>query len=430
MIKILLFSLSLLSNLLAQDIPLSWIDSQKQKTNYKKYHSNIEPQGLSNDQEVNIENKLENIILSHNKIFKHLSVKYKNLDRLDIGLGFNASGSLGLFSFGKSSSIELIWRRKENLKKETKEITIDINPLMSTEELHKSLESHINRIVSFQNINNKIKRRITQTLYKDAKKINYFSKLVLETPQIGNWYINSFLRNYYFSSSIGFTEDLSLGYEKRFRFRFKVNQTPLRVEDKKYNPFIMSVMNTLNIIQMRDNLQDGLDLYRCRAMIDFELGFDLFFFSKSIGKGFLVEFQKNDKFSTPIQTKDYLHHRIISKATNSINHLISQKELDGGDFELNQVRYRFALSGELNFVLASIEKSSSIDLHFKRTETDVFDDDDEENKKLNIHNPKSDPIRLKQIDYRNRLKLSFGIPYINKIRMRPSIEYRYRPISQ
>lgn len=427
MIKILLLSITILSSLQAQDIPLSWIEPQNQKTNNKKYLSNLDPQGLSNDQEINIDNKLENIITSHNRIIKRLSDKYENLDRLDIGLGFNASGSLGIFSFGKSSSIELIWRRKENLKKEQKEITIDINPLMSTDELYKSLESHMGSIVNFQNINNRIKRKIIKTLYKDAKKINYFSKLVLETPQIGNWYINSFWRNYYFSSSIGFTENLSLGYEKRIRFRFKVNQTPMRIENKKYNPFIMSVMNTLNVLQTRDNLHDGLDLYRCRAMIDFELGFDLFFFSKSVGKGFLVEFKKNDKFSTPIKTKDYFHHRIMSKITNSINNLISQKELDGGALELNQVRYRFALSGELDFVLASIEKSSSIDLHFKRVATDILGDDDEDNKKLNKQILKSNPIGLKQIDYRNRLKFSFGIPYINRIRIRPSIEYRYRP---
>lgn len=430
MIKILLLSVTLLSNLLAQDIPLSWIESQDLKTNNNKYQSPTEPQALSHEQEANIDNKLENIISSHNRITKRLSDKYENLDRLDIGLGFNASGSLGIFSFGKSSSIELIWRRKENTKKELKEITININPLMSADDLYKSLESNMNSIIDFQNINNRIKRRITKTLYKDAKKINYFSKLVLETPQIGNWYINSFSRNYYFSSSIGFTDNLSLGYEKRIRFRFKVNQTPLRVEDKKYNLFIMSVMNTLNVIQMRDNIHDGFDLYRCRAMIDFELGFDLFFFSKSVGKGFLVEFKKNEKFSTPIQTKDYLHHRIMSKVTNSINNIISQKELDGGSLELNQVRYSFALSGEFDFVLASIEKYSSIDLHFKRVETDIFGDDDEDRKKLSKQIHSNNPIGLKQIDYRNRLNFSFGIPYINRIRMRPSIEYRYRPISK
>ncbi len=36
-------------------------------------------------------------------------------------------------------------------------------------------------------------------------------------------------------------------------------------------------------------------------------------------------------------------------------------------------------------------------------------------------------VRLTEVNYRKRLSLKFGVPLIGKIRLRPAIEYRYKP---
>jgi hypothetical protein len=398
----------------AQDIPNSWL-----KLNKNKQFNTTE----NAEEDISlVENKIDNIITTHNRIITRLSEKYPRLDRLDIGLGVNSSGSLGLFSFGKSKAIELIWKKNEVQKSESNEKVINLNPYAGVDAYFQQMKVAMEEVINFSQIKNRIKKKIIKTLYRDAKKVNAFVRTLYATPQVGSWYISGFWRNYYFSSSFGILDSLNLGHEKRIRFRFNILTTPFELAEKKHNKFIHSVFNTLNMIQLRDNLSDGLDLYRCRASIDYSIGFDLFFFSKSIQKGFLVEFKKNTKNTSLIETNDRLHHRLISKVTNKMNSIIATKELDAPNLSLNQVRYSFSLAGELDFVLASFEKETTLDLHFKRNNS--FDMQDKKKKK--IVNSDSKYTSLKQIDYRNRLNFSFGIPYINRIRLRPSIEYRYR----
>jgi hypothetical protein len=35
-------------------------------------------------------------------------------------------------------------------------------------------------------------------------------------------------------------------------------------------------------------------------------------------------------------------------------------------------------------------------------------------------------VKLKQVDYRRRLSVKLGVPFLSKIRVRPSVEYRLK----
>ena len=99
--------------------------------------------------------------------------------------------------------------------------------------------------------------------------------------------------------------------------------------------------------------------------------------------------------------------------------------------DFNQVRYNFGISGEIDLNLVSLEKERDISFHFKRRENKEITID-ESNKIENTYVYQESEaksvqkrLQLKQIDYMHRGSVSFGIPFINRIRIRPSYEYRY-----
>lgn len=418
--KIILFLFISLSAF-ANDIPFEWIGLENANT-------------INTNRLISLSEKITNIQETHNTLLDNLGEKYPNLDRFDLSLGVNSSGSLGIFSFGKSASIEMIWRRKrEERINQDQVITIEITPQMEDDEIANAMIENIKEVISFKRIKNRVRKKLVSTLYKDASKINKLTKKVLNTPQVGNWAISGFWRNYYFSSSFGLFDIFTVGYDKRIRFRFNViNDQKEDSTAGKADKTLVSLMTLFNQIQAHET-NEKLEFYRVRASVAFSAGFDILVFSKSVGKGYLVEFRKNDnfvEFPTLEDTKK-LSGKIVTKVTNKINQIIAKNKLIGNVMDFNQVRYNFGISGEIDLNLVSLEKERDISFHFKRRENKEITID-ESNKIENTYVYQESEaksvqkrLQLKQIDYLHRGSVSFGIPFINRIRIRPSYEYRY-----
>lgn len=410
----------------ANDIPKSWLDSQ--------YKSNA---FIEEDfDQTNLNQKLQSITETHNNVLERLAIKYPNLDRFDLALGVNSSGGIGIYSIGKSKSIEMIWRRRspEKPKAKKEDIIINIDPLKEDSAIAQEMVEQLGEIVDFSQIRGRIKRKIIRTLYRDASRINKFAKMVINTPQVGHWYTSAFWKNYYFSSSFGLLDVLNIGYAKRVRFRFKITRAPYRIESEQSTSLLTRMMGMFNRVNKLENQEDQFDLHRVWASVDFNLDFDILIFSKSIGKGYLVEFRKKE---------DYIDHphanirfgklpaRLVSAVSNTFNQQISKRIENDQDniMAIDRVRYIFGISNSFDLSLVSLEKDSNINFHFKRRKrsTEMVEilsaDNNSNTKELNEHTR----VNLSQIDYRHRASFSFGIPFINRVRIRPSFESRYFP---
>lgn len=390
----------------ASDIPLSWL-----KVNPSQ---NLTATG---------EEKLNSILNSHKVFLDRLGTRYPNLDRFDLSLGVNKSGGLGIFSYGKSSTMELIWKRQAVPLDETVNVEINLTPYSGEKEIADDLVANLREVLDFKLIRGKVRRRIIKTLYQDASKINRFVQTLYHTPQIGQWYVHSFWRNYYFSTSYGILDNLNLGYSKRVRFRFKLNRTPYvlnSTEQKADNRILTGLLSTFNQVTAMENQEDDFDFYRVWASFDINVGFNLLIFSKSVGKGFLVDMRKNNAYTSDQQFSSNFSAKAVSHITNKINGFISNR-LDDREqiMQLDQVRYMFGISKELDLSLVTVEKAADLNFQFRRKRATII-----ENK---IGAPIARAMKsLNQIDYRHRASFSFGLPFINRIRLRPSYEYRYR----
>lgn len=400
------------------DLPQSWLGSSP-----------------SMDLSFETQNKIGGILTTHDSILERLSQKYQNLDRFDLSLGVNSSGGIGIFSYGKSSSMEMIWSREDKEAKEPTVAEIEINPLSTEKEIGDDLVRKMEQILDFKRIRGRVKRRIIRTLYNDASKINTFVQTLYNTPQVGNWYVHGFWRNYYFSSSFGILESLNLGYDKRVRFRFKLNRAPYAANYSRSrvdNRILTGLMNTFNEISANENPDDQFEFYRVWASFDLSTSFDILIFSKSIGKGFLVDLRKNNDYYAPKQDGAKIVSSPVSYITNKINDVISNRLNDSDKtMQLDQVRYRFGVSKELDLSLISIEKEADLNFQFKRIKNKEISESVE--KVFNLAEVKPAPLNLNermkslnQVDYRHRATFSFGLPFVNRVRLRPSYEYRYK----
>jgi hypothetical protein len=410
-----IFLAAFFTNVFSQDIPMSWIDSSvKQKSNDRLSSYAVE--------------KVKTIMNTHSSLINRLDKKFSNLDRLDVAVGINSSGSIGLFSIGKSKTIELVWikdKKKEDSSNDIVEKTIYLTPEMNEADINDQLVQNMREVINFHSLRRGVQRTILKTLYKDASRVNRFVKKLYVTRHVGNIYIKGFWSQYFFSSSFGLLDNLSVGYSKRVRFRFDL---PALDESSssigKPSAYLAGLMKNINKVAQRDNHNDEFDFYRVWADMNIEVGTDLLIFSKSVGKGFLVDFRKTDRFADyPNLDKTFnFGTNIVNAISNQFNGKLKNINKDGTNFPLSQVRYSFLVSKELDLMVASLEKTSEIDFHFKRKTN-------KEKKVTNVVErvePINVPFRLKQIDYRHRAAFSFGIPFINRVRIRPSYEYRYR----
>ena len=112
----------------------------------------------------------------------------------------------------------------------------------------------------------------------------------------------------------------------------------------------------------------------------------------------------------------------VSDITNKITNYLSKDLVDDAStMKLDQIRYLFSVSSELDFSIVSLEKEAELNLQFKR-----IHEDKGISMAKNLKVAEHASASLKQIDYRHRASFSFKIPFIKRVRVRPSYEYRYR----
>ena len=434
MIKFSVLCLLLTTYTYSSDIPTSWIIGGEKETKESFNKSNE----LSEGDLESLENKVEKIYETNNRIVERISNRFPLTERFDIGFGVTTSGSIGIFSVGASKAIEFIWEREEEkvVEPSTSEKTISLYPNMKEGEIQYLLVKNLEAVIDFDSLKPSVRRRIIRTLYKDASRINLLAKTMYKTRQVGHWYTRAFWRIYNFSSSYGILDDLSVGYAKRVRFRFNLNQSPYRYsdgEDSKPSKLLFSLMKRFNEVSNRDSSEDNFWLYRVFTEMSFNVSGDVLVFSKSIGTGYLLDFRRTDKFVPYDHVEDdfKLSSKVVTKVTNYINKFVSKLNTDTKGFPLSQIRYSFAVSSEFDVLMASVEKEAEIQFHFKRVsesnlEKSFFSDLFDTSMPDDMHSDK--PIaKLSQVDYRHRASFSFKVPFVDRIRVRPSYEFRYEP---
>ncbi len=393
-----LFILSLLAFsfcLHAQDIPLSWIGKKTL---------------LKEDSQVYAPEKIESIIKAYEGIIDKANRKYDNLERIDASIGISGQGGIGIFSTGFSKSVEFIWRKETDTPKTMKTLSVTQD---EQQKLKLDLVEQLKSQVDWNSIKPSVRRKILKTLHKDAKKISTFAKTMSSITPPNGWQINSFWRNYYFSFDLGILDFLKVGYDKRIRFRFKITPSKEK-ESSRQSELVDKLFKKISKVDENEiKRETGYNLYRLRASFDLNISGDIKFASLSAGSGFLVEYTKTRK-------ADILKKLNMSSLTIpflSILKTADRAEQNRGLFKLNEVRFGLSVGTEFDIFLASLELESSFELHFRKGI--------KTSRAIDFTSPWD--LALKQIDHRDRLSLTFQVPFLASLRVRPSVENRYEP---
>jgi hypothetical protein len=325
----------------------------------------------------------EKITDSHEDILLNGSLETKEgktrLDRLDVQIGLNASGQMGLLTFAGSSAIEFIWQRNLTTlpgddidEDEQREVEIITN-LDSSDSLFKTLYSEVDKFLNFQKLKRKKRKKIINLLRRDAEKFSNLISDLVYMPQIGDWYVGGFFKNYSFSTGVSLGA-VSLGYNKRIRFRFKINKSPLLLSQtsdltasQKSMELLMNKFNDLGNSSLQFN---QFELKRVFAIHQFSKGLELGLFNISASKGVQIEYKKiksspNSAESISRKKKSF---PIIKFMNESIISRYDRKVYDDSSdkLSLHQIRIKYATENGLDFSLASFEKAGTLEFHYKR----------------------------------------------------------------
>lgn len=314
------------------------------------------------------------IAQEHQSVIQELSYKEKNLrlDRLDLQLGLSSSGELGILTFGASSAVELIWMRPKELDSDDiddeREIILDTNS--TPKNLFNDLRKEIDRFIDLKILNKKSQNRILRTLRKDAEEITSVVSSLVHMPSLYGWYIDGFFKNYAFSVSGKLLGILSAGYDKRIRFRFKVRRAPYRDQEldelNQKQLKLKNLMSQFSLIAQRQNLRDTFKLKRVWTINSIEKDLDLVVANLGISKGIQIEFKKQEDYfqDQTLKPKWIISEKINNKVISSFNRF----DISTSPYELNlrQVRLKYTTETGLDFKLASINKPSTVEFHYKR----------------------------------------------------------------
>lgn len=325
--------------------------------------------------------KIGDIATRHGEIISSkLNAPYGNgklrLDRFDMQVGISASGQIGLLTFSGSPAVEFIWQRNletlpgDDIDEEepTEEVELAVG-LASGEEIFKGMFSEISKFLGEQRL--KKRRKVIRLLRRDAQRISKLVRNLIFMPRIGNWYVGGFFKNYSFSNNLSLGA-ISLGGSKRLRFRFRVNRVPYQSDDKlslgqKKLKTMMEMFNNYSESSLKFN---QFLLKRVFAVHTLEAGLDIGIYSTSASKGVQIEYKKvqdskfvpysnYNNFVTKISPLKFINEKIIS--------YFDRKTYDDTkDLSLHQIRVKYSTSNGIDFALASVEKSSTLEFHYKR----------------------------------------------------------------
>ncbi|MDA8793397.1 hypothetical protein N9N67_09130 [Bacteriovoracaceae bacterium] len=320
-------------------------------------------------------------LLTLNKI-KPRSNKYK-LMRFDIEAGITAKGDVGVLTFAGGAAVEFIWKRNNSLGQyeanslyENQYIYLPTNA-SSAEEIQKILKTRIKSFLKVRKFRKKFKRKFNRLIRRDSKKISKLIKNIVHMPRIGNWYIDRFFKSYSFSNnySLGI---IKFGGSKRIRFRFKIVGVPYLHHDTEKLNFtqqnLKKTMNILNDLGHNNSPLSQFSLYRARVIHDINKKFDIGIASIGSKSALTIEYRElSDDLYNFVPNISVQEKFETSEVSNINNFVIGQ--LDNvnfnnkkNSFKLREVRFKYSLDKSLGLKLATINKGSSFNLHYRNVQ--------------------------------------------------------------
>lgn len=325
------------------------------------------------------EAELNDIYVVNNEMIndhKNPSKKLR-LDRFDLQVGLTAAGDLGVLTFSGSSAVELVWLRNFKDKAEDdladeETIDLEIDPYQSEEDVYKQMYTSINSFFSKIFLKPRFERRVLRKLRKDAFRINSIVNDLSTMPAVDNWYVDGFFQTYGFSVSGSLIDIVKIGYSKRIRFRFKINQDLLLKKSleelSKKQTKLKKLMHTFEHMRSKQG-PEQFKFYRVRAGHTFGLDLDLGLVEISKSRGFVIEYRR---LNTPVNELLTKTKSTFPKMFSGINHLIarqfSKKQYrdDPDTLSLKQIRIKYGFEPGVGFKILTLSKDSTMEFHYKR----------------------------------------------------------------
>ena len=332
------------------------------------------------------------LALHQKELNSRLTDRRFRLDRYDLQLGISASGSIGVIGAGVGSAVEFVWQRNlpdgdagddidENDLGSPEPLAIDssilIDEATDTSEIERIMTHSFQALKQAKDIPRRIRRRIIKAFKKDATKIGRLIKELAYMPQVGDWYIGGFFKNYSFSTGLS-VGAVSLGTNLRMRFRFKIRAPRgFQRPDAHLTPaqrYFSRLMGGFN--QMADRAERNLNQFRLKRVwaihsLEKEINFALISVSKN--RGIQIEYKNIKAYPAPSfpTDTDFTFGPILS-ATNHINLGVmsifdrfpySDPE---GELSLHQVRLKYSGSLETGLQMVGVGTSKTMEFHYKR----------------------------------------------------------------
>lgn len=326
---------------------------------------------------------LKTIVSTHQEL---ISTRYARpsskwvLDRLDVEVGLNASGEIGIIGAAGESAMELIWERdeknlKNNISNEPEELSLEVTS-DDPDKIFNGLKDQILTFLNDRSLSSRTRRNILRELRKDAEKIGLFVREIQTMPRIGDWYVDGFFKTYFFNIRGNILPGIQLGYDKRVRFRFSFSGIPLmkNESDKLSNiqKFHAKFMRGLQKISSSENPEADFRLTRVWARTEVTTSFNAIILQIGGGKAFQTVYRKVPESS--LSTVETILAEIQGEAENfEAVQIASDKLLSplapSGDstFPLSQVRLKFSWELGAGFDLAEVNKNSIVEFHFFRS---------------------------------------------------------------
>ncbi len=334
-------------------------------------------------------NRIGSVADTHGKIISNSLSKFFSekveLERFDMQVGVTASGDVGLLSFSGGAAAEFVWQKNlpeglpgDDINEEEptlEQVDAEVD-LMTQEQVYSHLYKELDNFLNFQKIKKRKRNKIIKVLRSDAQKISLLIRNLVLMPRIGNWYVGGFFKNYSFNTGVSLGA-VSLGKSKRVRFRFKVKNRPYILSHGDHltsgQKRLKKMMENFNALSARNNLFQQFSLERVFAIHSLTAGLDLAVFSSSFTKGVQIEYKKAiDDIRLDIPglnfnslSKIYYPIRTFNEA---IIHYFDNKSYTdtNSELSLHQIRVKYSLDKGVGFKVLTVEKSSTLEFHYKR----------------------------------------------------------------
>lgn len=330
----------------------------------------------------NAPDTLNTIIQTHNELierkFKGKGPSKWHLDRLDLEVGLNAGGELGILGISAESAVELIWEREEIKNQKFFLQPVDVTLNISTDSpeiIFSDLKSQILSFLNDRSLSSRTKRKILKELKKDSEKIGLFVRELQTMPRVGDWYIDGFVKTYFFNVRGNILPSVQLGYDKRVRFRFTFTDIPLaktvEVNLSKIQKFHAKFMRGLNKVSLSEDPESHYRLSRVWARTEVTSQFDAIIFQVGGGNAFQTVYRKVPRsFLTPpeslipsLSEESENFENVVSASRKLLSPLIPSQH---SSFPLSQVRLKFSWELGAGFNIADINKNSVLEFHYFR----------------------------------------------------------------